>query len=287
MLKRITNLIVSSCVGTFDAVGNACRRLVGLSPRSTCVVLAYHAVTPEQRAQFSRQMDMLTKRAKPIRADVERLPKESGQYAAVTFDDGLESVVENALPELEKRRIPTTLFIVTEVLGGFPRWQNMGGADASQEKAMSEQQLQQLPSELVTIGSHSMNHSFLPSADKDQLRLELMGSRAKLEKILNRRVSLFSFPYGAFNASVLDRCREAGYERVFTALPVLAFAEPQEFVTGRVGVNATDWPIEFRLKLAGAYRWLPKAFAWKRSILSIVRGAATERAGLEQGEKMA
>jgi peptidoglycan/xylan/chitin deacetylase (PgdA/CDA1 family) len=287
MLKRITNLVVSLCVRTLDALGNACRRLVGLSPRCTCVVLAYHAVTPEQRAQFSHQMDTLTKRAKPIRADIERLPKEGGQYVAVTFDDGLESVVENALPELKKRHIPATLFIVTEVLGGFPRWQNMGGADASQEKAMSEQQLQQLPSELVTIGSHSMNHSFLPSVDKDQLRLELVGSRIKLEKMLNRGVRLFSFPYGAFNANVLESCREAGYERVFTALPVLAFAEPQEFVTGRVGVNATDWPIEFRLKLAGAYRWLPKAFAWKRSILSVVRKAATERVGLEQGEKMA
>jgi hypothetical protein len=63
-------------------------------------------------------------------------------------------------------------------------------------------------------------------------------------------------------------CREAGYERIFTTLPVFAFAEPGEFVVGRVRVDPTDWPLEFRLKLAGAYRWLPAAFAFKRLIVS-------------------
>jgi len=36
---------------------------------------------------------------------------------------------------------------------------------------------------------------------------------------------------------------------------------------GRVRVDPTDSPIEFRLKLLGAYRWLPLAFSWKRRLL--------------------
>jgi hypothetical protein len=68
-------------------------------------------------------------------------------------------------------------------------------------------------------------------------------------------------------------------------LPVLAFLEPKEFVTGRVGVSPTDWPMEFRLKLAGAYRWLPYAFAWKRRILSLVHARPTLKAAGATGER--
>ena len=61
-------------------------------------------------------------------------------------------------------------------------------------------------------------------------------------------------------------CREAGYEGLFAILPELAFTDPQEFVTGRVGVNPSDWALEFRLKILGAYRWLPIVFSWKRKL---------------------
>ena len=83
---------------------------------------------------------------------------------------------------------------------------------------------------------------------------------------MSREIRLFSFPYGAENDRLVDLCREAGYERVFTILPRLALLDPQEYVTGRVVVDPTDWPLEFRLKLLGAYRWLPRAFAWKRKL---------------------
>jgi peptidoglycan/xylan/chitin deacetylase (PgdA/CDA1 family) len=271
MLKRAINLFGSLLVAAFDKLSALKNRLIGRQPRGTCVVLAYHSVTQKQRAQFARQMDDLIHRAHPIRADVGSLPDTSRRYVAVTFDDGLENIIENALPELKRRQIPATLFIVTEALGKNPSWEYFGGDDPSRERAMTENQLRQLPSEYVAIGSHTMTHPVLPAVDDRRLTEELMGSRAKLETMLNREVKLFSFPYGAFDERVVERCREARYERVFTALPILAFTKPQEFVTGRVGATPSDWPIEFRLKLAGAYRWLPYAFALKRRLFSIVR----------------
>jgi peptidoglycan/xylan/chitin deacetylase (PgdA/CDA1 family) len=285
MAKRIINLAVSLFVAAWDTVREITRRLVGVSAPSRCVVLVYHSVTPKQKTRFAAQMDTLLRHAKPVSADIENLPLTGENFAAVSFDDGLESVVDNALPELERRHIPVTLFIVPGILGGYGNWENLGGADASKEKAMSEPQLRQLGLSGVTIGSHSMNHRFLPSLDQDQLEQELVQSRQKLEAVTGREIRLFSFPYGAFNDLVVDACRKAGYERVFTALPVRAFVQPREFVTGRVGANATDWPIEFRLKLAGAYRWLPQAYSLKRSLLSALRSPATITA--KTGEKLA
>lgn len=281
MLKQLINLSGSLIVAMFDWLQAVSRRLFGQQQRGTCVVLAYHSVLPKERAKFARQMDFLVRHTKPIRADVKQLPDDGGRYAVVTFDDGLENIIENALPELRKRKIPATLFIVTDVLGARPAWEYFGGDDPTQHRAMSEDQLRQLSSEYLIIGSHSATHPVLPAVDDDHLGNELLGSRKKLETMLNQNVSLFSFPYGYFDQRVIEKCREARYDRVFTALPVLAFTQPEEFVTGRVGVNPTDWPIEFRLKLAGAYRWLPYAYSLKRKLVSVLRGRAAPALGLK------
>jgi peptidoglycan/xylan/chitin deacetylase (PgdA/CDA1 family) len=283
MAKRIFNLMVSLLVRWGDGLRDGISRLFGQTPRARCVVLAYHSVTSGEREAFARQMDVLLAAARPVAAGVDCLPEEGGRYAAVTFDDGFENIVENALPELEKRKIPATLFVVTEALGTARGWEHRGGDDTRQERVMSVECLSQLPSELVTVGSHSMTHPMLPLIEKKQALEELRGSRLKLEKIVNREVKLFSFPYGAFNDGVVESCREAGYGRVFTALPVFAFSRPGEFVSGRAGTAPTDWPLEFRLKLAGAYRWQPYAFAMKRRVLAALRGHAQKP--LELGEK--
>jgi peptidoglycan/xylan/chitin deacetylase (PgdA/CDA1 family) len=285
MLKRLINLIGSLGVYSCDYLRNLLSGLTGRNPKKTCIVLAYHSVTRNQRPLFAKQLDMILQIAKPVRADAETLPQVGTRFAAVTFDDGLENIIENALPELERRNIPSTLFVVTDVLGTNPSWEYFGGDDPKEERAMTEEQLRKLPSTLVTIGSHTMTHPLLPSVTAEIVRGELVGSREKLAKITNQEITLFSFPYGGFNESVVELCREANYRRVFTALPIFAFSSPNEFVTGRAGTSPLDWPIEFRLKLAGAYRWLPYAFSLKRNIKSMLRGQGSERVGLKTGEK--
>jgi len=271
MLKRLINLCGSILVAAFDWLYDLANRLLGRSPRGACVVLAYHSVASSERDWFARQMDVLRTHTTPVAANIADLPNRHTRYSAVTFDDGLENIVINALPVLAERMIPATLFLVTGALGTNPSWEYFGGDDPSQQRVMTEQQLQTLSTELVTIGSHTMTHPMLPSLNRDSMKRELSGSRGKLEALSGREVKLFSFPYGAFDKSVVQACRDARYERVFTALPVFAFQQPNEFVTGRVGVRPTDWPIEFRLKLAGAYRWLPYAFALKRKTLCLFR----------------
>ena len=235
-------------------------------------MLAYHSVPANQRRLFVHQMEMLLKQAKIVHADIATLPARGGHYVAITFDDGYEDVVENALPELKERGMPSTIFIITELLGCKRNWEHRGGEDTSEVRLMSPEQLRQIPPDLVRIGSHTMSHAYLPKLDAAKMSEELSGSRQKLESLLNREIKTFALPYGAYNDKVLEICQQAGYERVFTGLPVFAFVQPKEFLTGRAVVALTDWPIEFRLKAKGAYRWLPWAYALKRRIISAVRG---------------
>ena len=128
-------------------------------------------------------------------------------------------------------------------------------------QSISIDDLRRLPTALVAIGSHSLTHAHLTRLKTADAAYELIESRRLLEEQLQRPIRLFSFPYGACNDELIRLCREAGYERIFTTLPESALSEPDEFVTGRVRVDPTDSRLEFRLKLIGAYRWLPAAFA--------------------------
>ncbi len=259
------------------------RRLAGLQNPGTCVVLYYHQVRPEDRAAFGRQMDILLRSATATRADRTEPLNANTHYAAVTFDDGYQNIIDNALPELQKRGIPATLFIITEALGRYPDWLTNPNDSARLQMIVSPGQLRQLPPEVMDVGSHTMTHLRLTTLSEERAKHEIAESRVKLEEILKREIKLFSFPFGAMNQRLVELCLESGYARVFSISPTLALRNPAEFITGRVSVEPTDWTLEFRLKVMGAYQWLPAIRDLKRRVLSSLAGGASSRRRLEVG----
>lgn len=266
LAKRLVIVSVSASVFALSYFWRAARRVFGRRIPGTCAVLYFHAIRSEHRSAFARQLDILLRNAQPVRADNLEPLTPGVHHAVVTFDDGYQDVIENALPELQKRGIHCTLFVVTDALGTPAHWLTGPRGPDWYGPVMTADQLKSLSADLVTIGSHTATHPMLPTLNAEEAKRELSQSRAQLETTLNRKVGLFSFPYGAHHARLIEWCREAGYERVFTTLPALAFADPAEFATGRVPADPSDWPLEFRLKLSGAYRWMPAAFSLKRKL---------------------
>lgn len=272
-MKRLLKLAISLVVRAWDILVAFALRLVGRRTQPTCVVIYYHAIDSGQRARFARQMDDLVRLAKPVPAGLSSLPGSPAHYCAITFDDGFVSVIENALPELELRNIPATFFVPTGLLGGPPAWVK-ANSPARHQRVLSAEQLASLKDHrLLAIGSHSISHPNFQELDPAQARHELEHSKAQLEAILGRKVGLFSFPHGECDAQAIALARAAGYDRVFTISPSNAFTGPDNFVIGRVLVDPADWPLEFRLKLLGAYRWQ-----------SVVRRQKTEDRGLKTEE---
>lgn len=268
---RLPKLLISLAIYGFDSVWGVVRLVARIKRPPGCVILYYHAVRPTERERFARQMEMLARLTKPVRLDA-KLPLDAGfRYSAVTFDDGFLNVVQNALPELQKRNIPATIFVTSEGLGTVATYWPPSAHYERSQRVLTAEELRGLPEDLISIGSHTATHPYLPSlAQADALR-ELHDSRVKLEQVLSRKVTLFSFPFGAFNNRLIQWSREAGYDRVFTSLPTIAFTAAGEFASGRVPVEPSDHPLEFRLKLLGAYRWLPYAFVIKHFMLSTLR----------------
>jgi peptidoglycan/xylan/chitin deacetylase (PgdA/CDA1 family) len=281
-VRRVATLGVSLAVFAADWAWSVIRSLTGKTMPSRTVVLYYHSVPKEQKIAFARQMDSLIRCSQPQRADAIVSDSTGFHYSVVTFDDGYQNILESALPELEKRGIPATIFVVPGALGVKPNWEDYsGGTDsAMHEPIMTEEQLRKLPSDLVQIGSHTLTHPMLPQLAELEARTELSVSRARLEQIIGKQVTLFSFPYGSFDDNSIQWCRDEGYERVFTTVPRVGLSGAGEFVAGRVAVEPGDWTLEFFLKLHGAYRWLASASVLKR-------GLAASFGSRKQQEKLA
>lgn len=273
-MKRAVNLLLSLAYFAFWRVWDALRFAVTGRRAGSCVVLYYHNIAQEHRSSFARQMDMLLRSATPISGRDIPSPSSTGstrRQVMITFDDGYQSAAEHAIPELKKRNIPATVFVVAGAFGRIPFWETFQESPSPNDKVVSTKQLRELHSEGVVIGSHTLTHPVLPWLTDEGAWREIADSRSSLERTLGCEVKLFSFPYGAFNQKLVDMCRQAGYESVFTTLPVPAVRSASKFVIGRVSVEPTDWPIEFWLKIAGAYAWLPLAFRLKKWTISLLR----------------
>jgi peptidoglycan/xylan/chitin deacetylase (PgdA/CDA1 family) len=265
-MSRLVKLTISM---VYWAITRA-RELV-FRPPSRLVILYYHAVPPSQREAFSWQMDRLLELARPIPAHSERPLPGRGNFAAVTFDDAFESVGDVALPELEKRGIPCTIFVPTGYLGRAPGWTMEAGHPDRRERVMDGARLRAIASEEVVLASHTVSHPDMTGLSEEEARKELVDSRRTLEEITGEKVTLFSFPHGALNRNLIAWAQEAGYERVFTITPLPALQADDEYVTGRVSVSPLDRPLEFRLKALGMYRWLPMASDLKRRLKRLTR----------------
>jgi peptidoglycan/xylan/chitin deacetylase (PgdA/CDA1 family) len=103
---------------------------------------------------------------------------------------------------------------------------------------------------LVEIGAHSVTHPSLRDLPEGLQRLEIIGSRDRLEQILGSKVTSFAYPYGALSADTPVIARTAGFERACTTVARAVEEDADCFRLPRVQVD--DWDErEFSGRLAG------------------------------------
>lgn len=131
--------------------------------------------------------------------------KENG-YFTITFDDVYKNFYTNAYHILRKYNIPFTLFISPGLMGkkGF----------------LSKKELEILSKDkLCTIGAHTINHVRLRT-EKNSYE-EIKKSKEILEKILNKEVRYFAYPYGSIYACSNKNIKEVkkiGFEAAFSTI---------------------------------------------------------------------
>ena len=187
--------------------------------RTRALVLTYHAiragppplcVAPDRLA---RDLDLLLAagfEARPLAVLWEEDPGAPRAFFCVTFDDGYRDVLERALPVLEARAVPATLFAIAGddrrgVPGGVP------GAALLRPDEMGE-----LARRGIAVGAHGLSHVALTDLDDAALARELGGARERLGAWTGARVEALSYPFGAFDARVREAAATAGFRLACT-----------------------------------------------------------------------
>jgi peptidoglycan/xylan/chitin deacetylase (PgdA/CDA1 family) len=76
------------------------------------------------------------------------------------------------------------------------------------------------------ISTHSVTHPYLDSLSRAEIASEIKGDRAFLSQILGRDARGHAYPFGAFNATVIDVLRSLGIVYARTATPTGGFRLP-------------------------------------------------------------
>jgi peptidoglycan/xylan/chitin deacetylase (PgdA/CDA1 family) len=268
MITRIIKLLISTVFQGIEKLKALFRKG---EERSTCVVILYHDVAATHCLRFSGQMDMLSQIATPVAVDSINGLQKGTHYVAVTFDDGFAFTLDKVLPVLIQKAIPATFFIPAAYCGKEAAWISDMERREHLGRIISVDSLRLLSANnCVTIGSHGMDHRRMTGIKNNEAEEELAKSKKRLEDITGKEVKMYSFPFGDYNDSHVALARKVGYQRVFTIDASLTSGTDDEFVIGRVQVEPTDWPLEFRLKLLGAYRWMMVASYVKKRLMKLI-----------------
>jgi peptidoglycan/xylan/chitin deacetylase (PgdA/CDA1 family) len=234
------------------------------------VVLCYHSIPDALADRFRKQVDIICRSVEPLPAGFKGTLSQGKRYVMVTFDDGFENVIKNALPELNRRAVPCAIFPVTGAMGALPGWiKNPWHPDTS-EHILEGSQLSLLNSSLVAVGSHGVSHRSFLRMTPEEASTELRQSKSTLEAWVGQEVDLFAFPHGEYNAAATCSALQEGYRRLFGLSYNIIRDSLTDPVISRFDADPSDWILEFKLKLFGAYRWLPIVFRIKKRLVSAI-----------------
>lgn len=231
-----------------------------------CVVLYYHSILDEQKNKFIRQLNYLSNKYCFVSLNSLNTITSKKNLISITFDDGLSSILKNALPELIKRKIPTTIFIPAAKIGSYPKWEQKRQEIYYNDRILNQGEIKELSDKGIQIGSHTLHHTDLRNVTSEVARDEFNLSKSYLEEITGKEVVSFSFPYGSYNDELINLAFDCGYSFIYTTQPEVISLQANRKVFGRIGVDPDDSILAFKLKAAGAYSWLPKAIKLKNII---------------------
>jgi peptidoglycan/xylan/chitin deacetylase (PgdA/CDA1 family) len=194
---------------------------VGAGQRSVRVpVLIYHHVRPIQRS-FSAKDRLYTVTPEAFRAQMIALVKSGYStitpeelYLALTegrllpakpilltFDDGFRDQFENAWPVLREFGLHATFFLISQM-------DKRGNLTDAMVREMAKDPL-------LTIGAHSRHHSHIAQLSSVARQSEIVGSKSDLERLLDRPVDFFAYPFGSWSPAVAREVEQAEFRMGF------------------------------------------------------------------------
>jgi peptidoglycan/xylan/chitin deacetylase (PgdA/CDA1 family) len=127
--------------------------------------------------------------------------------------------------------------VVADVLA----WSGAQPCTRSSHRVLTGREIRMLASRPGHIvGAHTINHLALTMHDAATKQREIAGDRAALERLLERPVHLFAYPYGEFDAGTIAAVRDAGFRGAVTVDAGLVAAGTNRLLLPRIEIAPAD-----------------------------------------------
>jgi len=116
----------------------------------------------------------------------------------ITFDDGHQSIYENAFPIMKEHNFPGVFYIVANRLGGVNDFVDV-------------KELNEMIDAGWEVGSHSFSHADLTQAH-ERVSKEIKESKTLLESNLPTKIQTFAYPFGTIDPFLAQKVSDYGYQ---------------------------------------------------------------------------
>lgn len=142
----------------------------------------------------------------------------------LTFDDGYEDFYLEGKKILDKYGLKATIFVPSHKVEtpSYLKWYQLA-------------ELAKSPN--ITIASHTKTHAQLTALSGAQITDEIASGRQTLSARLGVAVDYFAYPYGAFNASVVNAVKQAGFKAAFSTIAGSSHSTRDVYSLKRLNVN--------------------------------------------------
>jgi peptidoglycan/xylan/chitin deacetylase (PgdA/CDA1 family) len=146
----------------------------------------------------------------------------------ISVDDGYVDDVTRILPALERFHMVATFFVITGRM--------------TEPGFLTADQIRQLDRAGMDVGDHTAHHVDLRLLTPSELAMETAGSRRVLQRVLGHPVYFFAYPFGAYNDTVVNAVRAAGFTMAYTTAGGTTESTAAPLTMPRVHVGASETP---------------------------------------------
>lgn len=204
----------------------------------------YHTITPEQLYNH------FVNKAK--------LPKNP---VLLTFDDGYQDNYLEALPLLKKYNMTAVVFPIYNWIGKPNKWENFGKQETT---TMNLAELKSWLNHGLDIQPHTADHPFLTQCNEEKLNLEIIDTKTKFEKLLDKPMDYLCYPYGFFNQQVINIVKKANYKMAFAIFENVPLWHIDLFALPRIPIPSHQKMWKFKLKVSSIHIIFVAMRKWER-----------------------
>ncbi len=124
------------------------------------------------------------------------------QSFIITFDDGYQTVYDEAFPILQRYNMSATVLLTVGEKGPLKLTDRLPSLNG--RPMLSWNEIQEMHRFGITFGAHTLTHPDLTRLPADRIQIEIYESKRIIEDVLNTTVTSFAYPHGRYDHRIRE-----------------------------------------------------------------------------------